>query len=180
MITIPNVITLLRIFLVPVFVTTIVYKRFDYSLIVFLTASITDTLDGLIARLKNQKTDLGAFLDPLADKLLLVSAFLSLTFLEQIPKWLTIVIISRDLIVVLGWISLYIQTGSTRVAPSVAGKLSNTFQVISIGTVLLGLNFPVPGLLLNTLFIFTAGLSAVSCIHYIMRDIRLYERTGDN
>lgn len=180
MLTIPNVITLLRILFVPVFVMSVVYKRFDYSLIIFLAASLTDALDGLIARLKNQKSTLGAFLDPLADKLLLISAFLSLTFLEQIPKWVTIIIISRDFIVVLGWISLYIQTGSTKVSPSIAGKLSNIFQAICIATVLLALNFPIPHELLNPLFIFTAGLSTISCIHYIARDIKLYERTGDN
>jgi len=180
MITVPNIITLLRIFLVPLFVMTIVYKYFDYSLFIFLGASATDALDGFIARLKNQRSSLGAFLDPLADKLLLVTAFLSLTFLELVPKWLTIIIISRDFIVVLGWISLYIQTGSTRVAPSIAGKLSNTLQVICIGAILVSLNFNILKDILSIIYILTAGLATISCIHYILRDIKLYERTSNN
>jgi len=180
MITVPNIITLLRIFLVPLFVMTIVYKRFDYSLVTFLAASATDALDGFMARLKNQKSSLGAFLDPLADKLLLVTAFLSLTFLELVPKWLTIIIISRDFIVVLGWISLYIQTGSTRVAPSIAGKLSNTLQVICIGATLVSLNFNILKDILSIIYILTAGLATISCIHYILRDLKLYEQRSDN
>ncbi len=180
MITVPNIITLLRIFLVPLFIMTIVYKRFDYSLFIFLAASATDAIDGLIARLKNQRSSLGAFLDPLADKLLLVSAFLSLTFLEYVPKWLTIIIISRDLIVILGWVSLYIQTGSTRVAPSIAGKLSNTLQVICIISILASLNFNILKNILSMIYILTAGLATISCIHYILRDIKLYEQRSDN
>ncbi len=180
MITVPNIITLLRIFLVPLFVMTIVYKRFDYSLFIFLGASATDALDGLIARLKNQKSTLGAFLDPLADKLLLVTAFLSLTFLEYVPKWLTIIIISRDLIIILGWVSLYIQTGFTRVAPSIAGKLSNTLQVICIASVLASLKFNILKNILSIIYILTAGFATISCIHYILRDIKLYEQRSDN
>ncbi len=180
MITIPNAITLIRIFLVPVFVMTVVYKRFEYALYVFILAAITDALDGLIARLKNQKTRLGAFLDPLADKLLLLTAFLSLTFLEIIPKWLTVIIISRDIIVILGWIALYIQTGSTKVEPSIAGKLSNTFQVITIAGVLVNLNLYRLGGFLQLLYIITAIFAILSCIHYILREIKVYEQSDSN
>ncbi|MCX7793232.1 MAG: CDP-diacylglycerol--glycerol-3-phosphate 3-phosphatidyltransferase [Thermodesulfovibrionales bacterium] len=180
MFTIPNFITLLRIFLVPFFVMSIVYKRFDLGFYVFLLAALTDALDGLIARLKNQKSRLGAFLDPLADKLLLLTAFLSLTILELIPKWLTVIIISRDLIVVIGWISLYIQTGSTRVEPSVPGKLSNTLQVITIVSVLINLNFSIFNEVLETLYVLTSFFAIFSCIHYILRDIKAYEQSSRN
>ncbi len=180
MITIANVITLLRIFLVPVFVMTVVYKKFEHTLYIFILAAITDALDGLVARLKNQKTTLGAFLDPLADKLLLLTAFLSLTFLEIVPKWLTVIIISRDLIVILGWISIYIQTGSTKVEPSIAGKLSNTFQVMTIAGVLVNLNLFRLEWLLQPLYMLTAFFSVLSCIHYIFREIKAYEQSGSN
>lgn len=180
MFTIPNLITLLRIFLVPFFLMTIVYKRFDLGLYVFILASLTDTLDGLIARLRNQKSRLGAFLDPLADKLLLLSAFLSLTLLELIPKWLPVIIISRDLIVILGWISLYIQTGSTKVEPSIFGKLFNTFQVITIASILVNLNFYILKGLLQPLYIITSFFAILSCVHYILRDLKVYEQSGNN
>lgn len=180
MLTIPNIITLLRIFLIPVFVTSLVYRRFDLGLYVFIIAAITDCLDGLIARAKNQKSSLGAFLDPLADKLLLITAFLSLTILGHVPKWLPIIIISRDIIIVIGWLALYIQTGSTRVQPSLAGKLSNTFQMLTIGSVLLSLNMEFPEKILQLLYVLTSLLAIISCIHYILRDITIYERTGNN
>jgi cardiolipin synthase len=172
MITVPNILTLLRIFLTPLFIMTVVYKRFEYSLLLFLFASVTDALDGLIARLKAQKTNLGAFLDPVADKLLLISAFLSFTFFNILPKWLTVIIISRDIIIVIGWISLYIQTGSTKVEPSLLGKLSNTFQVFTIGATLLTLNYGILENILKPLYITSASLSTLSCIHYILREIR--------
>lgn len=180
MLTAPNIITLLRIFLVPFFVMTVIYKRFDLGLYVFILASLTDSLDGLIARLKDQRSKLGAFLDPLADKLLLLTAFLSFTFLELIPKWLTVIIISRDLIVVLGWISLYIQTGSTKVEPSIPGKLFNTLQVLTIALVLIELNFHILKDILQPLYILTSFFAILSCIHYILRDIKAYEQSGDN
>lgn len=180
MFTIPNFITLLRIFLMPFFIMAIVYKRFDLALYVFIIASLTDALDGLIARLKNQKSKLGAFLDPLADKLLLLTAFLSLTILEFIPKWLTVIIISRDLIVVLGWISIYIHTGSTRVEPSIFGKLFNTFQMITVASVLINLNLHIFKELLEPLYILTAFFAILSCIHYILRDIKAYEQPGNS
>lgn len=180
MFTIPNLITLLRIFLVPFFVMTIVYKRFDLGLYIFLIASLTDTLDGMIARLKDQKSRLGAFLDPLADKLLLLTAFLSLTLLEIIPKWLTVIIISRDFIIILGWISLYIQTGSTKVEPSIFGKLFNTLQVITIASILVNLNFHILREFLQPLYIITSVFAMLSCIHYIFRDLKIYEQSGNN
>lgn len=180
MFTVPNILTILRIFLVPFFVMAIIYKRFDLGLYVFILASLTDALDGMIARLKNQKSSLGAFLDPLADKLLLLTAFLFLTILELIPKWLTVIIISRDLIVVLGWISLYIQTGSTRVEPSIPGKLFNTFQVLTIASILFNLNFYTLERILLPLYITTSFFAILSCFHYILRGIKTYEQSGSN
>lgn len=172
MLTIPNIITLLRIFLIPLFATTLIYRRFEWALYIFLLASTTDALDGLIARLKKQKTDLGAFLDPLADKLLLLTAFISLTILERLPKWLTIIVISRDIIVILGWISLYIHTGSRKVRPSILGKLSNIFQMLTIGVVLLSLNLSIPSEILTGLYVLTSSLAIVSCVHYVVREIK--------
>ena len=92
---IPNIITLIRIVIIPVFVTALVYKRYNYALALFIVASISDALDGLLARATNQKTQFGAFLDPLADKFLLTVSFILFSVYGWIPSWLTITVISR-------------------------------------------------------------------------------------
>jgi cardiolipin synthase (CMP-forming) len=104
--TLANQLTLLRMLLIPAFVLLVVYGYFGWALSVFILAGVTDALDGLIARLAHQKTDLGAWLDPAADKLLLVSAFVVLTLpniglVNRIPIWLTVLVISRDVGIVL-------------------------------------------------------------------------------
>ncbi|MBM4137319.1 MAG: CDP-diacylglycerol--glycerol-3-phosphate 3-phosphatidyltransferase, partial [Nitrospira sp.] len=111
----PNALTISRIVIIPIFITAIVYKRYDYALYLFLIAALTDIFDGLFARLKNQKTELGRFLDPLADKFLLVTVFIILSTYGLIPKWLTITVISRDIIVITGWFLLYLIKDISRV-----------------------------------------------------------------
>src|ERR1700704_3371310 len=101
-----NQLTLLRMLLIPAFVILVVYGHLGWALIVVATAGITDGLDGLIARRSGQKTRLGAWLDPMADKLLLMSTFIVLTLpglglVNRLPIWLTVVIISRDVVIVL-------------------------------------------------------------------------------
>src|SRR5262245_37622333 len=93
---IPNSLTLLRILLIPVYIGLLVYEQFNFALLVLLIAGATDALDGTIARAANQRTRLGAFLDPLADKLLLTSGFVTLSSIHLIPSWVTIVVVSRD------------------------------------------------------------------------------------
>src|SRR5208337_2979592 len=107
---VPNSITFIRIVIIPVFVTALVYNRVDYALWLFIVASFSDLLDGLLARMTNQQTRLGAFLDPLADKFLLVTSFILFSVYGWIPKWLAIAVISRDLIVVIGWFLLFMIT----------------------------------------------------------------------
>src|SRR5262249_32596998 len=99
---IPNSLTILRILLIPVYIGLLVYAEYDYALLVLLLAGMTDALDGTIARVANQRTRLGAFLDPLADKLLLTSGFLTLSSIHLIPTWVTILVVSRDLMLLLG------------------------------------------------------------------------------
>lgn len=170
---IPNTLTMARIVIIPVFITSIMYKRYDYSLYLFIIAALTDIFDGLFARLKNQKTALGTFLDPLADKFLLVTAFIILSTYGWIPKWLTITVISRDIIVVTGWFLLYLITGTSRVEPSVLGKATIWLQSILIAYVLIDINLvflpDIPRLLLWT----TALLTILSGLHYIYRGLKL-------
>src|SRR3990170_8765237 len=99
---IPNLLTILRILLVPVFVIYVIHNNFWMALVIFILEGITDGLDGLIARLLNQKTVIGAYLDPIADKMLLISAYISLTIKDILPGWLTVVIVSRDIIIFSG------------------------------------------------------------------------------
>lgn len=119
---IPNSLTLLRILLIPVYVGLLVYERYDEALGILLVAGLTDALDGTIARVANQRTRLGAILDPLADKLLLVSGFLTLSAIHWIPSWVTIVVVSRDLILIAGTLVAQ-QTGSrVDTSPTFLGK----------------------------------------------------------
>ena len=116
--TIANFLTVLRLILIPVFVTALYYQRFSWALAVFLVAAVTDRLDGLVARSFNQKTQLGEILDPMADKLLLVTAFVILSLprftpTDPIPFWLTVVI-SRDAIIVLSAAVINMTTGFSR------------------------------------------------------------------
>ena len=104
--TIANQLTLLRMLLIPAFVLLVVYGRFGWALVVFIVAGVTDALDGIIARMPGQKSELGAWLDPVADKLLLVTTFIVLTLpniglVNRIPIWLTVIVISRDIGIVL-------------------------------------------------------------------------------
>src|SRR3989304_9367297 len=102
----PNLLTLTRVLLIPLFVIFIINKYFDWALLTFAIAGITDGLDGLIARLTHQRTELGAYLDPIADKLLLSAAFISLAIIDLLPSWLSIVVITRDVIILIGFFVL--------------------------------------------------------------------------
>ncbi|MEA1899712.1 MAG: CDP-alcohol phosphatidyltransferase family protein, partial [Thermodesulfobacteriota bacterium] len=100
-INIPNILTVIRILLTPLFVIFLLRNLFSFALLVFTIAAISDALDGLFARYFNQHTALGAYLDPIADKLLLTSAFVSLAILKIVPGWLTVIVISRDILILL-------------------------------------------------------------------------------
>src|SRR4030065_2641137 len=99
---IPNLLTLLRIILVPVIVILLIQGVFLKALIAFIVASLSDVLDGFLARILHQQTALGAYLDPIADKALLASSFVTLSVLHVIPGWLTGIVITRDFLILLG------------------------------------------------------------------------------
>jgi cardiolipin synthase (CMP-forming) len=121
--TLPNLITLLRIGAIPLFLILLTDKQYTEAMIVFAVAAATDSLDGAIARLTNSRTTLGSYIDPLADKLLLVSSFLILTYLGFIPHWLAILVISRDVIILVGFLVLFMITGrSIVIRPTFVGK----------------------------------------------------------
>jgi cardiolipin synthase len=179
--TLPNAITFVRILIIPVFVMALLYKRYNYALMLFIAAGASDLLDGLLARTTNQKTELGAFLDPLADKILLVTSFILFSVYSWIPTWLTIIVISRDVIVILGWVVFYLLYGVTQVKPSLFGKAAITSQLILIAYTLLSINImsvPAPA---DWMLWCVAMLTVVSCIHYSYRGLsRENERQKGN
>ena len=126
-----NWLTVLRILLIPVFVSLLVYKQRGPALAVFLLAALTDLLDGYVARQRGSQSRLGAFLDPLADKLLLVSSFVTLTWLRVLPFWIAAVVISRDLILMLGALAIHMAGSRITPRPTAAGKATTFFQVAS-------------------------------------------------
>lgn len=170
---IPNTITITRVLIIPIFVTSIIYKRYDYSFLLFVTAAITDMLDGLFARLTNQKTVLGTFLDPLADKFLLVTSFIVLSYYRWIPGWLTIIVISRDIIVIAGWFILYLISGISKVEPSVLGKITIWIQSLFIAYVLLNINLSLSKELPRILLWATSIVTIFSGLHYIYKGLKI-------
>lgn len=168
----PNTLTVARIIIIPVFITAVLYRRHHYALALFILAALTDLLDGYIARVTNQKTTLGQFLDPLADKFLLVSSFILFSVQDWIPLWLTITVISRDLIVVIGWFLLYMLTQQVTVETVFMGKVAIALQLITLSSVLLDINLPNLLPPLQVLFAVTAATTAASGIQYLYRGLR--------
>jgi len=170
---VPNLLTLFRILLVPVFVNLILYDYPGYALGVFLAAGVTDALDGLIARLANQRTTLGQYLDPLADKLLLVSAFVVLSVRDGIPVWATIIVVSRDVILSLGALIVHLLREQVDVMPTWLGKITTVSQLVYVVGVMAGLVIPRTSILLYPLLVIMLFFTFVSGFHYIFRGIRM-------
>src|SRR3977135_1284571 len=120
--TVPNQLTFLRRRYIPFFIISIHYRRYDIALAVLIVAALTDALDGLLARSLNQKTALGAYLDPIADKLLLSSSFLVLALEGQMRWWLTILVLSRDVLILVTAAVIFASAGHRLFPPSIYGK----------------------------------------------------------
>lgn len=165
----PNSLTALRILLIPVMVGFLVYEQPDRALIVLLVAGITDALDGAVARFTNQRTRLGEILDPLADKLLLVSAFVTLSALHLVPSWVAIVVVSRDLILIIGTMVARFTDSPLDITPTVLGKSTTAVQLLYLLLVLLAAARGYdPGLLHPLLFLLVL-VTISSGFHYLYR-----------
>jgi len=174
-----NKITILRILLVPFFVVEILYyvqsgdelHRF-LGLLAFAVAAILDGVDGYVARHYNQRSELGTLLDPIADKLLLVSAIVVLSFdhrphLGQLPLWLTGTIIGRDVLLAIGVTVVRLVVGQVTVRPRISGKIATVFQMVAVCWILLRWDFAYPELFLK-IWILGAGLfTGVSGLFYV-------------
>jgi cardiolipin synthase (CMP-forming) len=179
--TIPNLITLSRILLTPLFIIFLIQGRHRQALIVFIAAGVSDLADGLIARWWQQKSRLGSYLDPLADKLLMSASFVALGISHAIPSWLTVVVISRDLILGLGSLILKLADYPLVIRPSLAGKWTTTIQLVTVGLVLLvkGKLVYLPFGVLTGFFYLTGVLTVITGIHYTFRGLMLVSQNGE-
>jgi cardiolipin synthase len=176
---VPNFLTLLRIIAIPGFLILLEDLRYGEAFAVFVAAGLTDALDGAIARLTHTKTTLGAFLDPAADKLLLVSAFIALGFMHAVPRWLVVLVLSRDVVVVLGYFLLFMLTQRMmEVHPSLVGKLSTVLQILAVSIVLGTLVRPglVAARVTEGVFYATAIVTAVAGLQYMYRGLAWLQR----
>lgn len=171
--TVPNIFTSVRILLTPVLVWFLLEEKLNQALTVFLIAGVTDGLDGFIARLFHQKSRLGACLDPLADKLLLVSSFVSLGFLGLIPLWLVLITVLRDFLIVLGVVSLMVFRVPVEIRPTVMSKLTTLFELVSVLLVLSSSIVPLDPSYYRVCYAITAGLCIVSGVQYAMIGLHL-------
>jgi cardiolipin synthase len=174
----PNLLTLTRILLLPFFAATLIYREYQYALLLYAAASITDLLDGYIARIKDQITYFGTILDPIADKFFIVTSFILMSNYDLIPKWLTIIVISKDIIVITGSIIVYFVINRLVIEPTFLGKSSSACQFIIIGIVLLLLNLETGYSVPNIVFILVAILTAAAGIDYVNKGFKA-ANTGD-
>ena len=134
--TVPNQLTFLRLVFLPFFIIAIHYDRYGYALLILIAAGISDALDGFLARGLNQKTPLGAYLDPIADKFLMTSSYLVLALHGKIRWWLTILVLSRDVLMLIAAAVILITVGYRPFPPSIYGKATTFFEILLIVLVL--------------------------------------------
>lgn len=168
---IPNILTLCRLFSIPIILAFISKSRYTYALYLFGTAAVTDALDGTVARWFDCKTEIGALLDPFADKLLLLSAFVALTFQNRMPGWLLGVVVIRDIVIVFGYFMLSFYTNErVPVRPSYLGKASTCFQLFCIIGALADAHQSWPHQW-HALLYMTVVVTALSGMHYAYRGL---------
>src|SRR4029450_12550594 len=177
-ITIPNLLTMFRMVLIPIFVSLLFYQKFWWALAVFVLAGVTDGLDGLLARRFAMESQLGTVLDPIADKLMLVTSFVVLSMRSvfptplpahlPVPFWVTIAVISRDVFILVGAAAINIMTGFRGFRPSFLGKISTTVQIAAIATIIFAASFPYgTGYYLPTIYTTVFAFAVLSGGHYV-------------
>ncbi len=177
-VTVPNVLTVFRMVLIPVFVSLLFYQRFILALSVFVLAGVTDGLDGLLARRFDQRSQLGTILDPIADKLMLVTSFVVLSMRSVFPQplpshlpvpfWVTVAVISRDVFIVVGAAAINMVTGFRGFRPSLLGKINTTVQIVAIAAIIFAASVPFgTGYYLPTIYTTVFALAVLSGAHYV-------------
>lgn len=176
MINIPNLLSIGRILCVPLFVILLLQRFYGWALFTFVAASISDALDGLLARTLNQKTVLGSYLDPAADKLLNASSYTILAVMGLLPSWLAVIVVSRDVIICLGLMILFLTSHSPEIRPSLISKLTTTFQLCTVIFTLWSVCVaPLPNFLAFLIWATALG-TVVSGLQYIFRGIRIFNQ----
>jgi cardiolipin synthase len=173
-----NQLTLVRVLLVPFFVIFVVYGYFGWALIVFMVAGLTDLFDGLLARTLNRGTTLGAWLDPVADKFLLVTTFVVLTMpnlglVNRLPIWLTILIISRDVLIVLTVAIINLAVGRREFRPSIYGKIATATYILTCVTIMYFNYLHRTSAWVQAGIYLSAAITIISTFHYAVYATRL-------
>ena len=181
MLTPANQLTLLRMFLIPAFVILVVYGYLGSALAVFVTAGLTDALDGVIARRSGQKTTLGAWLDPMADKLLLVTTFIVLTLpglglANRLPIWLTVLIISRDVGIVLTVAIVNLAVGPRTFKPSPLGKAATAIFILACVVVMLFNYLGYPSRFVDAAIWISLVITLASGVDYVWRIAKIVNK----
>jgi cardiolipin synthase len=179
---VPNQLTLIRMLLVPFILISMIYEQHDVALYLVLAAALTDGVDGLIARRFNQGTLLGAYLDPIADKLFLSSVFFVQSLSGNIPWWLTILVLSRDVIILLTALVTALATQMRQFPPTMLGKWNTAVQIATVFSVLVQNAFPRPwgGTLVHLLFWVAGATTLMSAVQYAVNYThRLQEHTSE-
>jgi cardiolipin synthase (CMP-forming) len=166
--TVPNQITFLRLGFLPLFLILMSYERYRWALLVLVVAAFSDGIDGVLARMLNQRSALGAYLDPIADKLLLSSSFIILAFKKQLAWWLTILVLSRDVLILTVAAVILLVSGYRPFPPSMLGKCTTATQILLVFTLVLSAAYPDLHLssFMRILVYTVTALSVVSGFHY--------------
>lgn len=174
---VPNLLTILRIFLVPFFIIMVIEKKFAPALSALTIAGISDALDGFIARYFNQRTELGAYLDPIADKLLMLSSYVCLGYTGILPDWLCVIVISRDVLLVMGIGICSVANIKIEINPSKISKLNTVAQISTIFFVLLTkvVVWNIDDAVYSAFFYTTAGLTIISACQYAYRGLNIIQ-----
>lgn len=173
---VPNILTLCRLGAIPILLAFLSKGRYTYALYVFALAAITDSLDGTVARLFDCKTEIGAFLDPFADKLMLLSTFIVLTIQEAFPGWLLGVLVIRDVVIVVGYMMVSFFTDQhIPVRPTILGKVSTFLQIFCVIGALSRFTERLPAYVFywNGLLYLTLIITALSGIQYCYRGLAI-------
>jgi cardiolipin synthase len=178
--TVANQLTLLRVILIPAFVILVIYGYLGWALIVFASACLTDALDGLTARWSDQKSTLGAWLDPMADKLLALSTFIVLTvpwlgLANPLPIWLTVLIISRDVVIVGTVAIVNLAIGPRTFRPSFFGKIATATYMMTAVVAMFYNYLGYHSLVVDTFVYASLAITLISSMHYIYHAARIIE-----
>lgn len=174
---IPNILTVLRIVLVPPIVWALLAQRFGLALALFFVAGVSDGLDGLLAKQYDWTSRLGALLDPVADKLMLISSYIALGWLALLPVWLVVLVLVRDLVIVTGAVAYHLRVERVDAAPTIVSKLNTLLQILLVLLVIAAraLGWEIPALL--GALIYAVGVSTVwSGVDYVITWTRLARR----